>query len=377
MVNEQVSKAIRQSNNKVVRLLIKNRVVRAKFKHKFKRELKRVNQQLYEKIQLISVLSITNQELNIQNNEKNQRITELIITHKRISAVNEKFLAVNEELILQAIETEKRVLKLTQTHHKNRILNEQLNHMQKLESISRLTSGIAHYFNNILGCVLGYNEMNQDVSDNIIDESLKAELESNTKQIDVAGKRATELIGKMLTYCRQDTVKFKIDVKPTVEVIDEVLVMLRPALTSEIEIQTKLECAANIQIDVMDLRQILTELVINARDAMKECGGIIVISLQIVRNVRPYCVACAGKISGNFIELSVTDNGSGIEPDVISRMFDPFFTTKEQGERTGLGLSIVNGIVHRSQGHILVDSTMTAPNPGTTFRLLFPILTVI
>ena len=79
-------------------------------------------------------------------------------------------------------------------------------------------------------------------------------------------------------------------------------------------------------------------------------------------------------INGDFIELSVADNGTGIEPKILPRIFDPFFTTKEQGEGTGLGLSTVSGSVHRANGHILVESNVTEPNQGTTFRLLFPLI---
>ncbi len=108
---------------------------------------------------------------------------------------------------------------------------------------------------------------------------------------------------------------------------------------------------------------------------MKERGGIITISLKIVTNLTAHCVACAERLENDFIELSVADNGTGVEPGVISRMFDPFFTTKEQGEGTGLGLSTVSGMVHSSGGHILVDSKQNEPNQGTMFRLLFPMST--
>ena len=110
----------------------------------------------------------------------------------------------NNDLAFQIAEKEKRANELALALEQNILLNQQVNHMQKLESIGRLTSGIAHDFNNILTCMLGYNEMNQYVHDDMSDESLKIELENNTKQIDLAGKRAVELINKMLTYCRQN-----------------------------------------------------------------------------------------------------------------------------------------------------------------------------
>jgi len=291
--------------------------------------------------------------------------------------VNEEFKTVNEDLIsetrelaFQNSEKEKRVTELALALEQNILLSHQVNHMQKLESIGRLTAGIAHDFNNILACMLGYNEMNQYVHDDMSDESLKIELENNTKQIDLAGKRAAELINKMLTYCRQDESKEIMDVHSTIKVIAEVLEMLRPALTSRIKLETVFDCDDIIKIDVIDLHQVLTNLAVNARDAMKTGVGVITISLKTVTNMKAHCVACASMIEGDFIELCVADNGTGIDPKIISRLFDPFFTTKPQGEGTGLGLSAVSGIVHKSSGHLLVESVL---GQGTSFRLLFPL----
>ena len=248
-----------------------------------------------------------------------------------------------------------------------------VHHLQKLESISRLTAGIAHDFNNILMCMLGYNEMNKMDSKDITNESLRASIENNTKQIDLAGKRAVELINKMLTYCRQNDDIEVTNIQPTQSVIQEVLDMLRPGLTSRITLETVFDCDEMIQIDAIDLHQIVTNLAVNARDAMKERLGVITISLKKTTNSNTHCLACASMIEGDFIELCVADNGTGIEPTIIGRLFDPFFTTKPQGEGTGLGLSAVSGIVHKSSGHLLVESNQTEFNHGTTFKLLFPI----
>ena len=248
-----------------------------------------------------------------------------------------------------------------------------VHHLQKLESISRLTAGIAHDFNNILMCMLGYNEMNKMDSKDITNESLRASIENNTKQIDLAGKRAVELINKMLTYCRQNDDIEVTNIQPTQSVIQEVLDMLRPGLTSRITLETVFDCDEMIQIDAIDLHQIVTNLAVNARDAMKEHGGVITISLKKTTNSNTHCVACASMIEGDFIELCVADNGTGIDPKIISRLFDPFFTTKPQGEGTGLGLSAVSGIVHKSHGHLLVESNQSEFNQGTTFRLFFPL----
>ncbi|GDX84770.1 hypothetical protein LBMAG43_08120 [Methylococcaceae bacterium] len=313
--------------------------------------------------QLVDTQLVTNIELAFQNSEKEKRAEELAIA--------------NTELAFQNSEKEKRVTELALALEQNILLNHQVNHMQKLESIGRLTSSIAHDFNNILTCMLGYNEMNQYVHDDMSDESLKIELENNTKQIDLAGKRAVELINKMLTYCRQNDDVEVTNIQPTQWVIQEVLDMLRPALTSRIRLETVFDCDEMIQIDAIDLHQIVTNLAVNARDAMKEHLGVITISLKKTTNSNTYCVACASMIEGDFIELCVADNGTGIDLKIISRLFDPFFTTKPQGEGTGLGLSAVSGIVHQSSGHLLVDSNQIEFNHGTTFKLLFPISEIV
>lgn len=138
-----------------------------------------------------------------------------------------------------------------------------------------------------------------------------------------------------MCYCRQQTINKNIDVKRTTEVIDEVLTMLRPALTSKITLQVAFESdEVVIQIESIDLHQIITNLAVNACDAMKDNGGIITISLKILTNLQACCVTCAEKIDGEFIELSVMDNGTGIPPEIIDQMFAAFFATKNEGAGT-------------------------------------------
>jgi len=330
-----------------------------------------------------SELEQANAKLALQNAEKEKRADELLIANDELAFENaekekraDELLIANDELAFQNAEKEKRAAELADFHTKNDLLNSQLNHLQKLESIGRMTAGMAHEFNNILGCILGYNEMNQYVSDDMTDEKLKAELDNNTEQVSLAVKRAADLINQMLTYCRQDDASnAKIDVQPTHALIEEVLIRLRPTLPRRIKIETAFESDEIIEIDALDLQQILTNLVLNARDAMKEHGGILTISLRTVTNIKDECVTCASVIDGDFIQLSIADNGTGIEPTIISRIFDPFFTTKSQGEGAGLGLSVVVGLVAKSGGHILVESNQSKFNHGTEFKLLFPMPT--
>ena len=310
---------------------------------------------------------------NATNLEKEKQANELVSVNKHLIEANEE-IAVNLQILAVVNDEKERVaIELADFHVKNALLIQQVNQIQKLESIGRVTSGVAHEFNNILGCIIGYNDMNQYVSEDMTDENLKIELENNTKQVSFAVKRAAELINKMLVYCRQDTPKTKMDVQPTQVVIENVLTVFRPTLTNQITIETLFSSEKIIRIDVIDLQQILTSLINNARDALKANGGAIAISLKRVTNMNDYCMACATVIEGDFIELSIADNGTGIEPKIISRIFDPFFTTKEQGEGTGLGLSAVSGLVHQSGGHLLVESNQSEINHGTTFKLLFPI----
>ena len=250
-------------------------------------------------------------------------------------------------------------------------LTKQVNQMQKIESLSRLTSGIAHDFNNILSAIMGYNQLNSYAGEECHNEKLKEEILFNTEQVNIASERAVNLIKKMMAYSRQNPINKEIDIKPTYDVIHEVLVLVRPALTSIFQLNADIDSQLTIDIDSTELHQILTNLIVNARDAMVK-GGTISVSLKQVNVHKLVCNACVHRLTGDFIELSIADSGTGINEDVIDRIFDPFFTTKEVGEGTGLGLSIVSGMVHEAHGHIVIESKTTESHHGTIFRLLFP-----
>jgi signal transduction histidine kinase len=207
----------------------------------------------------------------------------------------------------------------------------------------------------------------------IIDDIAKSQdqedLKNNFVQIDLGIKRCSELINKMLTYSRQNETKKAPEIKPSEQIIKEALKIIKPAFTSKFDIELEIENPdLTIQIDSTDLTQLVTNLLINARDAMEK--GTIKIALKTVHQITKQCTACTQKISGDFIELSVTDSGTGIPPDILTKVFDPFFTTKDVGKGTGLGLSVISGIVHNAHAHIVVDSIF---GEGTTFRLLFPL----
>ncbi|MDD2863190.1 MAG: PAS domain S-box protein [Methylococcales bacterium] len=285
------------------------------------------------------------------------------ITASYCSTLNDSSVFVFLRDITQQMEMQKR----------DRILRDQLIQMQKIDSIGRLTAGIGHDFNNILTSILGFNEMNKIIIDeDIQDENIKMLLDQNLEHVAVAGKRAVELIAKMMNYCRQNTAPVEIEQielkKPTRKIIEEVVEMVRAGLPKKITIELDLNDTPPIFIDPIDLHQIMTNLLVNARDAMKSNGGVIKVKLAVVNILTYPCAACLKPVEGGLIELSVSDSGTGIDKKVIEKIFDPFFTTKAVGEGTGLGLSTVSGIVHHAHGHILIDSVLSV---GTTFRLLF------
>jgi signal transduction histidine kinase len=224
--------------------------------------------------------------------------------------------------------------------------------------------------NNILSSVIGFNDLSKLAADDLPDENaLKEEFIYNAMQIENASKRAATLIDQMLTYCRQEveTSATVLDLKP---VLEKIYGMMRGVIPKNIAIKTTLSPDIFINLDETELYQIVVNLFVNARDAIEKPQGEISLSLNLSKIVSTQrCSACEKVIQGNFVEIAVADNGSGLKAEKISRIFDPFFTTKEVGKGTGLGLSVASGIIHKAGGHIIVSSTL---NQGTTFQLLFP-----
>jgi len=256
-------------------------------------------------------------------------------------------------------------------------LTHQLNQMQKLESIGRLTSGISHDFNNLLMAISGYNDLNKlsakDLTpSSLVDvENIKNELLDNSKQIDIACYKAKKLIAQMLSYCRRD--QSEAVENPVFNVNNEIhesLDMIRKMIPSTIQFELNLsdKVIALQQLDESKLNQIIVNLCVNASHAIASAKG----TIQFYTGQLPLngvCSCCQKHFEGNFVEVRVSDNGSGIDPVVVKRIFEPFYTTKEVGEGTGLGLSVIAGIVHNANGYILLESEVGV---GTTFRLLFP-----
>jgi len=241
-------------------------------------------------------------------------------------------------------------------------LQHQLLQTQKMEAIGQLTGGIAHDFNNILASILGYTELAVDK----YGQPGSGKLADYLQHVMKSAERARELVAQMLAFSRGDDSHTE-NINP-VPAIQEAVHMLRSIIPSSIQMDTEFdENLPDILANSVELNQVIMNLAINSRDALNNQGNI---SIWIKnRKVDDYCDSCHENISDQFVEIGIKDNGSGIESELISHIFEPFFTTKDVGKGTGMGLSMVHGIIHSWNGHILVDSSQET---GTTIRLLIP-----
>jgi len=241
-------------------------------------------------------------------------------------------------------------------------LEQQLRQAQKMEAIGHLTGGIAHDFNNILQGILGNLTLAQEHTEEKGDARLARYLE----RAQLSAQRARDLIQQMLTFSRGKRGAPRVLALPPL--IAEAAQLLRPALPSTIELETRLDPGvAAVRADPVQIEQVLLNLCINARDAM---GGTGEIALEVRATQQGgVCTSCRQKFGGRFIDLSVRDSGPGIASAVVDRMFEPFYSTKEVGKGSGMGLSMEHGIVHEHGGHVIVD---TAEGRGSVFRILLP-----
>lgn len=255
-------------------------------------------------------------------------------------------------------------------YKKNKKLEKEQQHLkrimqqsQKMESIGHLTSGIAHDFNNILCAILGFSGLAYTKSQQGDDEKLSKYI----NQINKAGMRGQKLVEQMMAFTRIDkTANKPLDL---VKLINEEKKLLQSILPASIEIKTELDIKTPLVLSTpIKFQQILLNLAVNARDAMHE-KGTLSIKLQFRKDVNAECVISHKRVTGNWVELSVSDTGDGIATEKIDNIFNPFFTTKEVGKGSGLGLSVIYGIVQDHGGHLLLE---TEVGKGTTFYLLFP-----
>ncbi len=240
-------------------------------------------------------------------------------------------------------------------------LEGQLQQAQKMESIGRLAGGVAHDFNNLLSVIIGYSDVL------VGHPGLDLRAQKQIEEIKKAGDRAAGLTRQLLAFSRQQVLELK--VLKINSIIVETEKMLKRLIGEDIQFQTKLAPdMGSVRVDPGQVEQILMNLVVNARDAMPN-GGKLLIETREVELDEEYARFHAPCVPGWYVALSVTDTGTGMDPNTLAHIFEPFFTTKEIGKGTGLGLSTVYGIVKQSGGYVWAYSE---PGQGTAFKIYLP-----
>ncbi len=245
---------------------------------------------------------------------------------------------------------------------KRKELEQKLIHAHKMEALGQLTGGIAHDFNNVLASLLGYAEL-------ALDSPLEANIRRYVEQIHQAGSRAKKVVRQLLDFSRTPLTETQ-----AVNLEDEMreaIQMLRATLSSTVEIEESYPSDSRYaRLDPNQLHRVLLNLGINARDAMDNKGTLSVCLES--ENVEVHtCSSCRAEFSGAYHVMRVQDDGEGFPEEIQDRLFDPFFTTKDFGKGTGMGLSVVHGIVHDYNGHIGLKYD---PDKGTEISVYFPLL---
>ncbi|ABW68503.1 PAS domain S-box protein [Desulfosudis oleivorans] len=240
-------------------------------------------------------------------------------------------------------------------------LQEQLLQAQKLEAVGVLAGGVAHDFNNMLGAIIGFAELAIEATDS---DSPQYKYLENILQ---AARHSADLTGQLLAFARKQTiVPTVLDLNASVEGLLKILSRL---MGENIELAWQPGPGhCTVRLDPSQLNQVVTNLCINARDAIVDVGNI-TLETDTLFFDQDYCDTHAEFTPGEYVMLAVSDNGVGMDRQTMDHVFDPFFTTKKQGKGTGLGLATVYGIVKQNNGFISVYSE---PGNGSTFRVYFP-----
>ncbi|MFZ5570797.1 MAG: PAS domain-containing hybrid sensor histidine kinase/response regulator [Thermodesulfobacteriota bacterium] len=233
---------------------------------------------------------------------------------------------------------------------------------QKMESIGTLAGGIAHDFNNLLAAIMGYTEMS------LAEAPKNSRIEKRLTRVMQASERARDLVNQILTFSRQkEQVKKPLQIRP---IVKEAMKLLRASIPSAIQFQVDIaEDTGIILADPTQIHQLIMNLCTNAAHAMQEKGGLLTIGIRNIRIGKEDLQPHSDLTEGEYVGLTVADTGHGMPPHILEKIFDPYFTTKKHGEGTGLGLSLVHGIVKGMEGFIRVSSQ---PSAGSMFSVFIP-----
>ncbi len=240
-------------------------------------------------------------------------------------------------------------------------LEEQLNQAQKMETIGRLAGGVAHDFNNMLSVILGYVDLAK------LRLAKQHPVLKDIAEIEKAAVRSRDITTQLLAFSRKQIIE------PKIIDLNEMVAHTQKALIRLIGEDIELKVAAarqlwSVKVDPSQVEQILINLAVNARDAMPN-GGKLTIETSNIAIDESYCENHISVSPGDYVRLTVSDNGTGMDKDTMQHIFEPFFTTKEAGKGTGLGLATVYGIVRQNEGFINVYSE---PGYGTGFSIYLP-----
>jgi CheY-like chemotaxis protein len=233
-----------------------------------------------------------------------------------------------------------------------------------MESIGTLSGGIAHDFNNLLGIILGNAELAMD------DMPEWHSAKFNLNEIRTASLRARDVVKQLLSFSRKTDPKQR-PVK-LVQIVEETLRILRSSIPTSVEIHQNIpnDVEDTILADSTQINQVMINLFTNAAHAMEDTGGVITIGIENIDLDHVSAPIYPDLSPGSYVKLTVSDTGTGIDHEIKDRIFDPYFTTKEVGKGTGIGLSVVHGIIKSHNGAIIVDSQF---GKGTTFCIFFPV----
>ena len=282
----------------------------------------------------------------------------------RTSHGDERIVAFNNTLLIGSNNRIEGVLFSGEDISDRKRLESQLQQSQKMEAIGTLAGGIAHDFNNILAVILGNAELAADdiPPGNPAGKSLKA--------IHQASIRAKDMVRQLLAFSRKSDEETRLlNMTP---IVKESMKMLRSAVPTSVEFKQHISGdVCNILGDAAQINQIMMNLVTNASHAMSQEGGLLEVTLEkIMLQEEKTCFDWV-LTPGPYVRLKVRDTGEGIEPEIMARIFEPYFTTKEVGKGTGMGLSVIHGIMKRHNGGIRVESEL---GEGTVFEIYFPAL---